>query len=86
MDGYLFADWVKEFDRKFAAQERKIALIVDNCPAHPIVDGLKTIEIISLPPNTTSKTQPMDQCVIKSLKAFYRHSVIKYYITSIDEG
>ena len=28
--------------------------------------------------------QPMDQGVIRSLKAFYRHSIIKSYITSID--
>ena len=87
MDGDLFTEWVKELDRIFAAQDRKIALIVGNCPANPIVDGLKAIELIFLPRNnTTSKTQPMDQVVIRSLKAFYRHSIIKSYITSIDGG
>ena len=84
MDGDLLTEWVKELDGKYAAQDRKIALIVDNCPAHPKVVGLKAIEL--LPPNTTSKTQPMDQGVIGSLKAFYRHSIIKRYITSIDGG
>ena len=73
MDGDLFTEWMKEPDRKFAAQDRKIVLIADNCPAHPIVDGLKAIELIFLSPNTTSNTHPMDQSVIKSLKAFYRH-------------
>ena len=86
MDGDLFTEWVKELDRKFAAQDRKIALIVDNCPAHPTVDGLKAIELNFLPPNTTSKTQPMDQGVIRNLKAFHRNSIIKRYITSIDGG
>ena len=86
MDGDLFTKWVKELDRKYTAQHRKIALIVGNCPAHPKVDGLKAIELIFLPPNTTSKTQPMDQGVIRSLKAFYHHSVIKRYIASIDRG
>lgn len=86
MDGNLFTEWVKGVDRKFAAQDRKIALIIDNCPAHPTIDGLKAVELIFLPPNTTSKTQPMDQGVIRSLKAFYRHSLIKRYITSIDQG
>ena len=85
MDGDLFIKWVKELDRKFAAQDRKIALIVDNCSAHPIVDGLKAIELIFLPPNTL-KTLPMDQGVIRSLKAFYHHSIIKRYFTSIDGG
>ena len=86
MDGDLFIEWVKEIDRKFAAQDRKVALIIDNCPAHPTVEGLNAIELIFLPPNTTSKTQPMDQGVIRSLKAYYRHSLIKRFITSIDAG
>ena len=86
IDGDLFTEWGKELDQKYAAQDRKITLIVDNCPAHPKVDGLKAIELIFLPPNTTSKTQPMDQGVIRSLKAFYCHSIIKPYITSIDGG
>ena len=84
MDGDLFTKWVKELDQKFAAQDRKIALIVNNCSAYHIVDGLKVIELIFLPPNTTSKTQSMDQGLIRSLKALYHRSIIKHYITSID--
>ena len=37
---------------------RKITMIVDNCPAHPHVEGLQAVELIFLPPNTTSKLQP----------------------------
>ena len=84
MDGDLLTEWVKKLDQKFAAQNRKIALIVNNCSAHHIVDGLKVIELIFLPPNTTSKTQSMDEGLIRSLKALYRGSIIKHYITSID--
>ena len=51
-------------------------MIVDNCPAHPKVQGLKAIKLIFLPPNTTSKTQPMDQGVIQNLKLHYRKLVI----------
>ena len=57
MDSFLFDEWVKEFE----GQNRKVALIVDNCPAHPSIEGLKAVEVILLPPNTTSKTQPMEQ-------------------------
>ena len=85
MDGDLFTEWVRELDRKFAAQDRKIALTVDNCPAHPIVDGLKAIELIFLTPNATSKTQPMDQGVIRSLKAFYRNSIINRYVDADED-
>ena len=51
-------------------------MIVDNCPAHPKVPGLKAIKLIFLPPNTTSKTQPMDSGVIQNLKVHYRKLVI----------
>ncbi len=64
MDGDLFKEWVKELDSKFVAEKRKVAVLVDNCPAHPEVTELKAINLVFLPPNTTSKTQPMDQGVI----------------------
>ena len=62
MDSSLFEEWVREQDRKFERQGRKIALIVDNCPAHPQIANLKAIHLVFLPPHSTSKTQPMDQC------------------------
>ena len=67
MDSALFEEWVRELDRKFVREGRKIVLIVDNCPAHPHIEGLDTIQLVFFPPNTTSKTQPMDQGVIRSL-------------------
>ena len=66
------------------AEGRKIALIVDNCPAHPHVEGLEAVELVFLPPNTTSKLQPMDQGVIRALKAKYRSAIVKMYITYIE--
>ena len=61
MDGTLFEEWLHELDRKFEMQERKVFMIVDNCPAHPEVSGLKAINLQFLQPSTTSCTQPMDQ-------------------------
>ena len=84
MDGNLFTEWVRQLDNKFVAEGRKIALIIDNCPAYPRTDNLQAVELIFLPPNTTSKTQPMDQRVIRSLKAHYPGKIVKRYITSID--
>ena len=75
MDGNLFTEWVRQPNNKFVAEGRKIALIIDSCPAHPRIDNLQAVELIFLPPNTTSKTQPMDQGVIRSLKAHYRAKV-----------
>lgn len=86
MDSALFEEWVRELDRKFVREGRKIALIVDNCPAHPHIEGLDTIQLVFLPPNTTSKTQPMDQGVIRSLKAHYRTLTVQLFIRAVDNG
>ena len=82
----LFEEWVKEIHRNFGAQKRKIVLIIDNCPAHPDVLALDWVELIFLPPNTTSITQPMDQGVIRSLKAKYRSLAVRKQIDTLEKG
>ena len=72
LNSFFFDVWVKELDKMFEKENRKVILIVNNCPAHPNTEGFKAVELVFLPPNTTSKTQPMDQGVIRSLKAKYR--------------
>ena len=67
MDSILFKGWVCEVDRYFTKEGRKFVLLVDKCPAHPSIDNLVPTELIFLPPNTTSKLQPMDQGIIRSL-------------------
>ena len=64
MDGTLFEEWLHELQRKFEMQRRKVVMIVDNCPAHSEVLGLKAINLQFLPPNTTFCTQAMDQGLI----------------------
>ena len=59
--------------------------MVNNCPAHPSIDNLVSTELIFLPPNTTSKLQPMDQGVIRSLKAHYKTMSIKKLIEPIEK-
>ena len=83
MDSEVFFDYARRLDAKFHVEGRKVALIIFNCPAHPNVDNFKAIELVFLPPNTTSKTQPMDQGVIRALKAFYRTNVVKRQIKYI---
>lgn len=75
MDSALFEEWVRELDHKFDTENRIVALIIDNCTAHLDIGGLKAIDLFFLPPNTTSVLQPMDQGVIRSLKAKYRTKV-----------
>ena len=86
MDSTLFEEWVRELDCQFEKESQKVALIVDNCTAHPEIGGLKAIDLFFLPPNTTSILQPMDQGVIRSLKARYRTKVVKKMIEAIDSN
>ena len=85
MTAELFEEWVRELDCKFSAAKRKIALIIDNCTAHPHVEQLASIELIFMPPNTTSDTQPMDQSVIRALKAKYRSLVVRKLIAALEK-
>ena len=61
MDRVLFEEWIREMDKKFFSEGRKVALVTDNYPAHPQIENLKSIKLFFLPANTTSQTQPMDQ-------------------------
>ena len=57
MDSVRLEEWIREMDTKFTKEKKKVALIIDNCPAHLSIDNLKSIELIFLPPNTTNSHQ-----------------------------
>ncbi|KAJ8889251.1 hypothetical protein PR048_008749 [Dryococelus australis] len=54
------------WDRELQTRKRKIILLVDNCPAHPVLQNLENINLVFLPAKTTSILQPMDQAVIRN--------------------
>lgn len=72
MNANIFIEWVRSLDKKFVAEGRNIALLIDNCPAHPIIEGLKAINIIYFPLLGDAKLQPMSLGIVRSLKAHYR--------------
>ena len=85
MSGELFEDWLPELDQKFDESKRKIALIIDNCTVHPHDEYLKWVELIFLPPNTTSHTQPMDQGIIQALKVKYGSLAARKRILALEK-
>ena len=76
MTSDIFEEWLRKLNQGFAAQKRKVAMIVDSCPAHPKVRDLKATELIFLPSNTSSILQPWDQSIIKNFKQMYRKLVV----------
>src|SRR5258705_12346359 len=72
-----------------ARQEIQVReVVVDNYTAHPKVlsEPLKAIKVVFLPPNATSKLQPLDQGIIKNLKHKYISRIIQGIIRALDNG
>ncbi|XP_057339399.1 tigger transposable element-derived protein 4-like [Microplitis mediator] len=60
MTSKIFEKWLRNWDSQLQLQKRKILLVVDNCPAHCLVENLEYIKVVFLPPNVTSVLQPLD--------------------------
>ena len=85
MTSQVWTEWIKKFDHRMRLEKRKVALIVDNCPSHPVVSNLTNVEVFYLPPNTTSHTQPCDQGIIQALKVKYRSQLLTKFLDSVDD-
>ena len=46
MDSVLFEEWVRDINKKSQAEGRKVALIIDNCLAHPIIENLSHAKLV----------------------------------------
>ncbi|XP_033222534.1 tigger transposable element-derived protein 4-like [Belonocnema kinseyi] len=88
MTSSVYEDWLHKIDNKFQRENGKFLLLVDNnCPAHPkvLIQTLKAIKVVHLPPNLTAKLQPMDQGIIKNLKVNYGWRIIKRLLKASDK-
>lgn len=90
----LFTQWfhqcfITEVKRYLEKEELpfKVLLILDNAPGHPVSLGTedKNVEVLFLPPNTTSLLQPLDQGVIRCFKAIYIRQVFEMLYTMANE-
>ena len=86
MNRLLFIEWVTEFDRAMVRQKRKVLLFMDNATSHPSDVKLKNVTLKFFPVNTTSQLQPLDQGIIRAIKAHYRKRFVRAVLTRIDEG
>ena len=86
MTRIIFDGWLKSWDKRLQREERKVALLVDNCSDHKPTISLKNVSIFLLPPNTTSILQPCDMGVIKSMKSYFRHEMRQKLINILDDA
>lgn len=82
----IFSKWIHGEDARFLRMKRKVLFLVDNCPGHGVVEGLKSITLEFLPANTTALLQPMDQGVIQALKAKFRKNLLQRMLLCMDHG
>ena len=86
MTSVLFHSWLRTWDSELKKKNRRILLIVDNCPSHTTPQDLKFIKLVFFPPNVTSILQPCDQGIIKSLKTHYRKLHVSQIIQRIENN
>ena len=75
-----------------AAQRKHILMLMDNASSHRIssialekIHGLDSFKlsnvlVVYLPPNTTSKVQPLDAGIIAAFKQRYRAHLLRWYL------
>ena len=90
MTTQIFEQFILSFERKMVtAGKEKVLLLVDNFSGHQVPNvgsRLRVTRLEFLPPNTTSRFQPMDAGIIASFKAQYRKLLIQYQIDCISTG
>lgn len=73
----IFEKWLEDWDAKLAEKGRKACLLFDNCSARHTNVPLKNMELKFLPPNTTSKLQPLGRGIIRTFEAIYKRRLIE---------
>jgi hypothetical protein len=76
MDDFRYFSTVRKWNNELRRNNRKILLLVGNCPAHPHIQELSNIKLVFLPPTATYVLQPMDMGIIKSFKGYFRRFLV----------
>jgi DDE superfamily endonuclease/Tc5 transposase DNA-binding domain len=84
MTGVYFQKYLQQFDYYV---KRPVLLLIDNAPSH-ITEGLQLryVKVMCLPPNTTSKYQPLDAGIIAAFKKHYRRRQISWGLDQMESG
>ncbi len=86
MTSELWKEIMTKLNKKMTKENRSILMFIDNCSAHPESLKLSNIKFVFLPPNTTSRSQPLDAGIIKAFKGYYRKLMVKQLLAIINSG
>jgi hypothetical protein len=85
----IFQEWLEMFDRLVGRKHdsQRVLLLLDNCSSHKRQSqALRHVDVHFLPPNTTSKIQPMDAGIIMAFKKHYRRPHIRWILEQVEAG
>jgi DDE superfamily endonuclease/Tc5 transposase DNA-binding domain len=84
MTAQFFQDFLLRFNNHV---NRKVLLLIDNAPSH-IWENLRlsNVEVVALPPNTTSKLQPLDAGIIAAFKCHIRRRQLVYALDALESN
>ena len=76
-----------KLNHRLSQNSRYIILMLDNAGCHPksLKEKFSNLNMLFLPPNTTSRLQPLDLGIIHNFKVHYRHLLLRYVLVKIDE-
>ena len=87
MSGEILDKILTSINRKLSSQSRTVLLLMDNAGCHPeqFKNKYSNVKIIFLPPNTTSRLQPLDLGIIQNFKTHYRHFLLRFVLAKFDQ-
>jgi hypothetical protein len=85
MTSQIYSQIMLKLEKKFKQQKRNVLVMLDNCSSHPHI-SLENIELLFLPPNTTSRLQALDVGIIRTFKQRYRNKMLEFVIELLDDN
>ncbi|GFU95931.1 tigger transposable element-derived protein 1 [Trichonephila clavipes] len=86
----IFTEWFNncfvpevEAYMKVKSLDFKVLLIVDNAASHPQLEH-PNVQLVFLPPNTTSLIQPLDHDIIATFKKYYIKTTYKLLLNKLE--
>ena len=84
MDERISLNLVSKYNAKMKRQKRKVLVFIDNAPSHPDLE-FSNVKLKLLPTNTTSKSQPMDQGIIQTVKLKFHRRQLRHIISEMEK-
>ncbi len=86
MDSNMFTNWIQSW----YAEVKKISngpwcIVMDNCGGHESALSIPGVEIVTLPPRSTAKHQPLDLGLIANAKIRYRSVLLSETINVLQQ-